>query len=35
VKVSNAADDVKSLVFGALDGDQDFELWIDDVRFVK
>ena len=35
VKVGNTANDVNSIVFGAMDGDQDFDLWIDDVTFVK
>jgi endo-1,3-1,4-beta-glycanase ExoK len=35
VKVNNLGNDVNSIVFGAMDGDQDFDLWIDDVKFVK
>ncbi len=35
IKVSNVANDVNSIVFGAMDGGQDYDLWIDDVQFVK
>ena len=34
-KVPATLQDATHLTFGAVDGDKDFELWIDDVRFVK
>jgi hypothetical protein len=34
-KVPATFDDVTHITFGALDGGNDFDLWIDDLRFLK
>lgn len=34
-KVEATLQDVTHLTFGAVEGDQDFDLWVDEIRFVK
>ncbi len=34
-KVPATFEDVTHVTFGALEGDKDFDLWIDELRFVK
>ncbi len=34
-KVEATLQDVTHVTFGAVDGDKDFDLWIDEIRFVK
>jgi len=34
-KVALTFQDVTHVTFGALEGDKDFDLWVDELRFVK
>ena len=34
-KVEATLQDVTHVTFGAVEGDKDFDIWIDEIRFVK
>ena len=34
-KVKATFEDVTHVTFGAVEGDKDFDLWVDEIRFLK